>query len=95
MNMIVMMAWWYGFASLVKIGCTYEVIHRHHPQAVRNAQQHAQCCNVFDSLGTLPARGRAAVADSSQAMLGAIGRAMCCYYNTGKCHTRCNKETIN
>jgi len=95
MNMIVMMAWLYGFASAVRIGCIYEVIHRHYPQAVRNAQAHAQCCNVFAWVGTLHARGRAAVADSSQAMLGAIGRAMCCYHNTGKCHTRCNNKAIN
>jgi len=44
---------------------------------------------------TLHARGRAAEADSSQAMLGAIGRAMSCNSNTGTGHTRCNKENIN
>jgi hypothetical protein len=59
---------------------------------VRNAQAHAQCCNVFDVVGTLHARGRAAEADSSQAMLGAIGRAMCCWHNTGNGHKRCKKK---
>ena len=38
---------------------------------------------VFDTLGTLHTRRRAGLPGSSQAMSGAIGRAMYCWHNTG------------